>query len=124
MNLTGQNAERREQASAATTAEITHTASLETLLAAPCPDFPVLPGVCVLEYLRASAEASVPAPGLRWHAVDRVRFVGPVFPGEELTVRLTWQRSGEDEWTGLATASTVRGTAASARLRYVGEADR
>ncbi|EXU65560.1 dehydratase [Streptomyces sp. PRh5] len=123
MNLIGQNAERREQASA-TTAEITHTASLETLLAAPCPDFPVLPGVCVLEYLRASAEASVPAPGLRWHAVDRVRFVGPVFPGEELTVRLTWQRSGEDEWTGLATASTVRGTAASARLRYVGEADR
>ncbi|WP_413101823.1 hypothetical protein [Streptomyces sp. Inha503] len=124
MNVKGQDADHRERAPAAMTAEVTHTTSLETLLAAPCPDFPVLPGVCVLEYLRASAEATQPAPGLRWHAVDRVRFLGAVFPGEELTVRLTWQRSDEGQWTGLATASTVRGTAASARLRYVGEADR
>ncbi|MFF5582374.1 hypothetical protein [Streptomyces hygroscopicus] len=124
MNARRQDAERRERAPAPMTTEVTHTTSLETLLAAPCPDFPVLPGVCVLEYLRASAEATLPAPGLRWRAVDRVRFLGPVFPGEELTVGLTWQRSGEDEWTSLATASTVRGTAATARLRYVGEADR
>ncbi|GHJ27407.1 hypothetical protein [Streptomyces hygroscopicus] len=124
MNARRQDAERRERDPAPMTTEVTHTTSLETLLAAPCPDFPVLPGVCVLEYLRASAEATLPAPGLRWRAVDRVRFLGAVFPGEELTVGLTWQRSGEDEWTSLATASTVRGTAATARLRYVGEADR
>ncbi|MBO3674240.1 hypothetical protein [Streptomyces sp. NEAU-YJ-81] len=123
MNVRRQDAEHRERAPMALTAEVTHTTCLEMLLAAPCPDFPVLPGVCVLEYLRASAEANLPAPGLHWRAVDRVRFLSAVFPGEELTVRLTWQRSGEDAWTGLVTASTVRGTAASARLRYAGEAD-
>ncbi|MER7549078.1 hypothetical protein [Streptomyces anulatus] len=111
---------------AASTASVTvtHRASLEPLFAESCADFPLLPGVSVLEYARTTAEAHLPAEGLRLRAVDRVRFTGVAFPGEELTVGLEWTRVGEDAWTCVAVVSTGRGKASSAHLRYVAEAGR
>ncbi|KQX28483.1 hypothetical protein ASD97_03365 [Streptomyces sp. Root63] len=111
-------------AASAASVAVTHRASLEPLFADDCADFPLLPGVSVLEYARMTAEAHLPAEGLRLRAVDRVRFTGVALPGEELTVELEWTPVGEDEWACVAVVSTGRGKASSARLRYVGEAGR
>lgn len=105
-------------------ASATHRASLERLFAGHSPDFPVLPGVCVLDYAYTSAEAHQPVAGLRLRAVDRVRFTGVASPGDELTVELEWTPLAEDEWSCVAVVSTPQGKASYAHLRYVREGDR
>ncbi|GGZ35851.1 hypothetical protein GCM10010387_32570 [Streptomyces inusitatus] len=88
------------------------------------PGFPIFPGVCVVEQVRRSALATVPAEAGKVivRAVESTRFLSPVFPGDRLTVELKWSpRNGA--WRCEAVASTERGRAATVRLRLVAAAE-
>ncbi|MGH3757365.1 3-hydroxyacyl-ACP dehydratase FabZ family protein [Actinophytocola sp.] len=88
----------------------------EPVLAGHYPGFPVLPGVCVIECVDRAALAAPPGT-VELAAIDSARFLGPVHPGDELTVELVWSAEGGD-WCCRAEASTVRGRTATVRLRY------
>jgi 3-hydroxyacyl-[acyl-carrier-protein] dehydratase len=83
------------------------------------PNFPILPGVCVVHCVHESASMLPPigAATLELTGVISTRFVGAVYPGDDLTVDLAWKRTGTS-WTCTATARTWRGDAANVRLRY------
>ncbi|WP_328788050.1 MULTISPECIES: 3-hydroxyacyl-ACP dehydratase FabZ family protein [unclassified Streptomyces] len=89
----------------------------EPVFAGHYPDFPIFPGVCVVECVHRAARATAPAAGLSLAALESARFVGAVFPGDTLTVELRW-KPREDGWSATGEASTARGTAAKVRLRY------
>ncbi|MEU9375628.1 hypothetical protein AB0D94_17860 [Streptomyces sp. NPDC048255] len=89
----------------------------EPVFAGHYPDFPIFPGVCVVECVHRAARATAPTAGLSLAALESARFVGAVFPGDTLTVDLQW-KAQEGGWTALGEAYTVRGTAAKVRLRY------
>ncbi|MFF4470815.1 hypothetical protein ACFYZ3_14760 [Streptomyces sp. NPDC001599] len=86
------------------------------------PGFPVLPGVCLIEY----ADRSILFDQRRLDrerelvAVDRCRFRAPVFPGDELTLRVEYA-DGDDaapELRSDVVVSTGRGRVAELRLRH------
>lgn len=81
------------------------------------PGFPVLPGVCVVECVHRAALATLPEQDLVLAAVDSARFLGPVRPGDDLTVELDWSADG-DAWCCRARAGTAGGRTATVRLRY------
>jgi 3-hydroxymyristoyl/3-hydroxydecanoyl-(acyl carrier protein) dehydratase len=81
------------------------------------PGFPVLPGVCVIECVDRAARAAPPVETVELAAIDSARFLGPVRPGDELTVELGWSADGGD-WCCRAEVSTARGRSATVRLRY------
>ncbi|OLF09104.1 hypothetical protein BLA60_21225 [Actinophytocola xinjiangensis] len=91
----------------------------EIVFAGHYPDFPIFPGVCVVDCAIGGALAAPPpdAAPLTLAAVDSARFVGAVYPGDTLDVTLEWRRR-EDSWRCQAVASTERGKAASVRLRF------
>ncbi|MGW7272424.1 3-hydroxyacyl-ACP dehydratase FabZ family protein [Streptomyces sp. NPDC054864] len=82
------------------------------------PDFPIFPGVCLIECVHHAVRAHPPAAGRPvLTAVESVRFLSPVFPGDDLTVELTWKlKSGS--WKAYAALSTARGKTAQIRLGY------
>ncbi|MEU8824313.1 hypothetical protein [Streptomyces sp. NPDC048636] len=88
----------------------------EPVFAGHYPDFPIFPGVCVVECAHRAALATAPEP-VALAAVDSARFGGAVYPGDLLDLELTWRRR-DDGWRCAATAVTPRGDAASVRLRY------
>ncbi|WP_432037678.1 3-hydroxyacyl-ACP dehydratase FabZ family protein [Streptomyces cucumeris] len=88
----------------------------EPVFAGHYPDFPIFPGVCVVECAHRAALATAPEP-VALAAVDSARFGGAVHPGDTLDLKLTWRRR-DDGWRCAATAVTPRGDAASVRLRY------
>ncbi|WP_329618539.1 3-hydroxyacyl-ACP dehydratase FabZ family protein [Streptomyces sp. S465] len=88
----------------------------EPVFAGHYPDFPIFPGVCVVECAHRAALSTAPEP-VALAAVDSARFSGAVYPGDVIDLRLTWRRRG-DGWRCSASASTARGEAASVRLRY------
>jgi 3-hydroxyacyl-[acyl-carrier-protein] dehydratase len=94
----------------------------EPVFAGHYPDFPIFPGVCVLECVRRGAEALVPAPAgaLTLAAVESTRFQSAVYPGDVLSIELQWVLKGTD-WRCSAKVETERGPAASVRLRYRSE---
>ncbi|MFD8519498.1 3-hydroxyacyl-ACP dehydratase FabZ family protein [Streptomyces capillispiralis] len=96
----------------------------EPVFAGHYPDFPIFPGVCVMECVRSAAETAPPPDtgGLRLAAVESARFLSAVHPGDELTVDITWSPRGGDTWRCAAKVATGRGPAASVRLRYRQEA--
>lgn len=80
------------------------------------PGCALLPGVCVLESARLLARAAhSPARPFAAEEIESVRFVGPVFPGDVLTIDLSC-----DDTAGLircrAVVTTTRGVAARIRL--------
>ncbi|MFI7291519.1 3-hydroxyacyl-ACP dehydratase FabZ family protein [Streptomyces anulatus] len=88
----------------------------EPVFAGHYPDFPIFPGVCVVECAHLSALATAPEP-VELSAVRSARFTGPAFPGDILDFRLQWRRE-DGGWQVSVTAVTARGDAASMRLRY------
>lgn len=86
------------------------------------PHFPIFPGVCIVECVQRSVLAVAERSGMsepQLLAVESTRFLGAVYPGDLLTVRLDLS----DHDGGLrcrAKASTERGDAASVRLRMAG----
>ncbi|MER6300593.1 hypothetical protein ABT247_13615 [Kitasatospora sp. NPDC001539] len=91
----------------------------EPVLPGHYPGFPIFPGVCVIECVRLSALAA-PPPGagpLTMDEVESTRFLSPVFPGDELSVELTW-RAGAAGWTCTAEVATARAAAARVRVRF------
>jgi 3-hydroxyacyl-[acyl-carrier-protein] dehydratase len=95
----------------------------EPVFAGHYPDFPIFPGVCVVECVHRAALATAPGAPLSLAALETARFVGAVFPGDVLTVDGTWTAT-DGGWTYAATATTERGTAAKVRLRYATEGTR
>ncbi|KES03007.1 dehydratase [Streptomyces toyocaensis] len=91
----------------------------EPVFAGHYPDFPIFPGVCVMECVRRAAESVRPprAEGLRLVAVESTRFTAAVHPGDELSVEVTWSPRAEG-WRCAAKVATARGRTASVRLRY------
>ncbi|MFI5983571.1 3-hydroxyacyl-ACP dehydratase FabZ family protein [Streptomyces sp. NPDC051555] len=90
----------------------------EPVFAGHYPDFPIFPGVCVLECVQRAATDGDAAPDpTELAAVESARFAGAVYPGDTLSLTLKWRRTD----AGLrcdAVATTERGKAASVRLRY------
>ena len=74
------------------------------------PGFPIMPGLFVLDHVRAAL------PGHRVIALDRVKFVRPVFPGDTLTVE-TDLTAEEDHVRCAAKVSSGAGTVAEFKLR-------
>jgi 3-hydroxyacyl-[acyl-carrier-protein] dehydratase len=95
----------------------------EPVFAGHYPDFPIFPGVCVMECVRRAAESALPpeAGELRLTAVESTRFLAGVHPGDELAVEIAWSPRAEG-WRCTAKVATGRGQAASIRLRYGQEA--
>ncbi|MFI6096980.1 3-hydroxyacyl-ACP dehydratase FabZ family protein [Lentzea sp. NPDC051213] len=109
-------------ATTATTGPSTATVSIgadEPVLAGHFPDFPIFPGVCVVECVHRGARLTAPAEAgrVRLVAMESVRWLAPVFPGDTLTITVDWR--GEDPtWWCTGQASTASGVAAVVRLRY------
>jgi len=91
----------------------------ETVFAGHYPDFPIFPGVCVVDCVIGGALAAPPpdAAPLALAVVDSARFVGAVYPDDRLDIVLEW-RQREGSWRCSAVASTERGKAASVRLTF------
>ena len=75
------------------------------------PGFPIMPGVLVLDCLRQALD-SVFGSGLRPAVVERIRFLSPLLPGDELG--LTIAVAG-DPWSG-PLAVRAQGRRADGRL--------
>ncbi|WP_051767312.1 3-hydroxyacyl-ACP dehydratase FabZ family protein [Streptomyces sp. NRRL S-37] len=82
------------------------------------PGFPVLPGVCLIEYADRSILLDQRRFGrdLELTGVERCRFRDPVFPGDELTLRVEYSGEGDGELRSDVVVSTGRGRAAELRL--------
>ncbi|MET8093887.1 hypothetical protein [Micromonospora sp. NPDC005220] len=91
----------------------------EPVFAGHYPGFPILPGVCVVQCVHEAAAMLPPAGAGRLDlaAITSTRFVGAVFPGDDITVDLAWKR-GDGFWACTAKAYTDRGEAAHVRLCY------
>lgn len=81
--------------------------------------FPILPGVFLIEHVDATVRAA--RPELRPAALDRAKFLRPVFPGDEVTITATLTEHGAETRCG-ATVSTADGDVAEIRLGYRGGA--
>ena len=83
------------------------------------PNFPIFPGVCVVECAHRAAVATADDAGTRIElaALESARFLGPVFPGDRIDLDLRWTRV-EDGWRCAVLATTGSGDAAKIRLRY------
>lgn len=79
------------------------------------PGFPILPGVFVVEHVHATVRGAL--PGLRVVALERARFLRPVFPGDELTIETTLIDDGDDVRC-TAVVSCALAKVAEIRLRY------
>ena len=89
----------------------------EQVFAGHYPGFPIFPGVCVIDSVHRAALAAAPQQAITLAAVESARFVGAVYPGDELRIELRWKQR-EASWVCGATARTQRGDVASVRLCY------
>lgn len=94
----------------------------EPLFAGHYPGFPIFPGVCLVDHVHRTALATNPEPErpMRLREIETVRFVGPVFPGDALSVRVDWT-SRPGGWGCAGVVDSPRGRAATVRLGYTSE---
>lgn len=100
--------------------EVTVTISPdEPVFAGHYPGFPIFPGMCVVELVHRGALLTAPAAAgeLTMAAMESVRFVSPVFPGDQLTVTMDW-RNDRGQWRCTAKARVDGRDAAAVKLRY------
>jgi 3-hydroxymyristoyl/3-hydroxydecanoyl-(acyl carrier protein) dehydratase len=102
--------------SGATVSAVLPVRPTEPVFAGHYPDFPVLPGVCVVECVHRTAVATAPAAA-ELTAVELARFLGPVGPGDELTIELTWSEA-KTGWCCSAEVRTATTRVATVRLGY------
>jgi len=60
----------------------------ELVLTGHFPGFPIFPGVCLIECAHQAALSAL-SGNTTLVAVERARFFAPVFPGDEITARVT-----------------------------------
>ena len=95
----------------------------ETVFAGHYPGYPIFPGICLIECAHRGSLASFPGgTGVPGHApvldsIERSQFVGAVFPGDGLTIDITWKRL-DTHWRATAKLRGERGAVATVRLRY------
>jgi 3-hydroxyacyl-[acyl-carrier-protein] dehydratase len=63
-------------------------AAATEVLAGHYPGFPILPGVLIIDCLR-QAVAAAAGPAARLTAIQRLRLVNPLLPGDEMTFTTT-----------------------------------
>lgn len=68
-------------------------AAATEVLAGHYPGFPILPGVLIIDCLR-QAMAAASGAAVRLTAVERMRLVNPLLPGDELTFTATTTGAG------------------------------
>jgi 3-hydroxyacyl-[acyl-carrier-protein] dehydratase len=88
----------------------------EPVFAGHYPGFPIFPGVCVLECVTRGAELTAPEPGML-RGIESARFLGAVFPDDEIDIALEWTRRDED-WVCKAAVSVGSRAVGSVRLGY------
>lgn len=77
------------------------------VLAGHYPGFPILPGVLIIDCLRQAIAASA-GPGVRLTAVERMRLVNPLLPGDEMTFIATTSDRAESDRTESGGAESGR----------------
>ena len=85
------------------------------------PDFPILPGVLLIDQAHRCAlwYAAQRLPGrAELTEVRSVRFHAPVFPGDELETICAVTRKADERVTVVARCTTARGVAATMTLGY------
>ncbi|QWF84497.1 3-hydroxyacyl-ACP dehydratase FabZ family protein [Amycolatopsis sp. CA-230715] len=95
-------------------------AAEEPVFAGHFEDFPIFPGMCVLECAHRGALAIAPAEfgDGRLTAIESARFTAPVYPGDTLTVEVEWRDAGE-RWYCAAGARVAAREVAVLRLAYL-----
>lgn len=91
----------------------------EPLFAGHYPGFPILPGVCVIEYVRHAAWLAPPpgGTGAEFDVIEAARFLSPVGPGDRLRIEIRWAECSGG-WRCTARVSADHGAVATVRLRY------
>lgn len=88
----------------------------EPVLSGHFPGFPIFPGVCLIECAHQTILAALPDQTLC--AIERTRFLSPVFPGDEVTVEITPTPHGLCHAMVLTTRKGETIPAAQLKLRY------
>ncbi|MFJ2933179.1 3-hydroxyacyl-ACP dehydratase FabZ family protein [Streptomyces sp. NPDC087219] len=87
------------------------------------PGFPVFPGVGLIEFADGTVTADQARRGraVELVGVELCRFREPVFPGDELTIRVTYHASRPDDTGVRSTVAIDTGRGRAADLRIVHE---
>lgn len=88
----------------------------EPVLSGHFPGFPILPGVCLIECAHQTVLTALPDQTLC--AIERTRFLSPVFPGDEVAVEITPIANGLCNAMVLSTRRGETVPAAQLKLRY------
>ncbi|MET1071628.1 MAG: hypothetical protein ABWY11_03170 [Umezawaea sp.] len=83
------------------------------------PGFPILPGLFVVQHVHEAVRDRL--PGMRVSAVQRAKFLSPVFPGDSLLIATTFTDDGDSVLVS-AVVSTDSGPVVEVKLRYSGSA--
>lgn len=83
------------------------------------PGFPILPGLYLVEYVQEMVCAVRGNPALRPVALERVKFLRPVYQGDKLAIEAKLEADGE-QFRCEATVRTRGEPVAEIRLRYPG----
>jgi 3-hydroxyacyl-[acyl-carrier-protein] dehydratase len=85
------------------------------------PGFPILPGLYLVEYVHDAVCAARATPTPRPVALERIRFLNPVYPGDVVLIEADLDDLG-DGMRCAATVSVGSTQVAELRLRYPGGA--